>query len=212
VQADAVHTALAGTPDADLPVLSIAAPFNRGAAIPAGQVTLRDVAGLYIYDYTLLGVKVTGAQVKDYLEFSARYYRQVSGTGPFAPEQLTNAVTTTAPNGTPDYNYDIVAGLGRRLTYDIDVAQAPGGRITALQLDGAPIDPTQVFVMAINNYRQSGGGNFPHVKTAEVVYNRQVEIRQLLIDWVTAQGTIDPATFATVDWRLVSNGQPVTVS
>ncbi len=212
VQADAVHTALAGTPDADLPVLSIAAPFNRGAAIPAGQVTLRDVAGLYIYDNTLLGVKVTGAQVKDYLEFSARYYRQVSGTGPFAPEQLTNAVTTTAPNGTPDYNYDIVAGLGRRLTYDIDVARPPGGRITGLQLDGTPIDPTQVFVMAINNYRQSGGGNFPHVKTAEVVYNRQVEIRQLLIDWVTAQGTIDPATFATVDWRLVSNGQPVTVS
>ena len=43
------------------------------------------------------------------------------------------------------------------------------------------------------------------------VYNAQVEIRQLIIDWVTAQGTIDPATFASVDWRLVSNGQPVVV-
>ena len=65
--------------------------------------------------------------------------------------------------------------------------------------------------MAVNNYRQSGGGGFPAVATAPVVYNRQNEIRQLLIDWVTAHKAIDPAEFASVDWRLVSNGQPITV-
>ena len=42
-------------------MLSIAAPFNRDAAIPAGDVTVRDVAGLYIYDNTLLGITLTGA-------------------------------------------------------------------------------------------------------------------------------------------------------
>jgi 2',3'-cyclic-nucleotide 2'-phosphodiesterase/3'-nucleotidase len=212
VQADTVRAALAGTPDAALPVLSIAAPFNRGAAIPQGQVTVRDVAGLYIYDNTLLAVKVTGAQVKDYLEYSANYFRQVSTAGPFTADQVTNAVTANAPKGTPDYNYDIVGGLTGRLTYDIDIAQAPGSRIKNLAYGGAPIVATQEFAMAINNYRQSGGGNFPHVKTAPVLYNRTVEIRQLIIDWVTARTTIDPATFASVDWRLVANGQPVTIS
>ena len=44
-----------------------------------------------------------------------------------------------------------------------------------------------------------------------MLYNAQVEIRQLIIDWVTAQGTIDPTTFTTYDWRLVSGGQPVVV-
>ena len=68
------------------------------------------------------------------------------------------------------------------------------------------------FVLAVNNYRQSGGGGFPHVATAPVVYNRQVEIRQLLIDWVTAHGTIDPAQFASSDWKLTSNGTPITVT
>jgi len=63
--------------------------------------------------------------------------------------------------------------------------------------------------VAINNYRQSGGGNFPAVTTAPVVYNRQVEIRQLAIDWVTATKTIDPALFFKTDWQLVANGQPV---
>lgn len=102
VQADAVRQALAGTADAALPVLAIAAPFNRNAVIPQGQISVRDVAGMYIYDNTLLAVKLTGAQVKDYLEYSARYFQKVSGTGPFAPSQVTNAkYDITAPNGTP---------------------------------------------------------------------------------------------------------------
>lgn len=211
VQAQAVKAGLSGA-DAALPMLSIAAPFNRGAAIPQGQVSVRDVAGLYIYDNTLLGIKVTGKMVRDYLEYSARYFKQVSGTGPFAMDDVTNAATPMAPNGTPDYNYDIVGGLDAALTYDIDIAQAPGSRIRNLQYAGAPVDDAQEFAMAINNYRQSGGGDFPGVTTAPVVYTRQVEIRQLIIDWATANKTIDASRFATVDWKLVSNGQPVTVN
>jgi 2',3'-cyclic-nucleotide 2'-phosphodiesterase / 3'-nucleotidase len=211
VQADAVKAGLTGA-DAALPVLSIAAPFNRGASFPSGQVTVRDVAGLYIYDNTLLGVKVSGADVKAYLEYSARYFKQVSGTGPFTMAQVTNAVTPTAPNGTPDYNFDSVAGLDAPLTYDIDISQPVDSRIVNLAYDGVLVTDGQMFAMAVNNYRQSGGGGFPAVSTAPVVYNRQNEIRQLLIDWVTAHGTIDPAAFASVDWRLVSGGQPITVS
>ena len=210
VQADAVKQDLSGA-DAALPVLSIAAPFNRQASFPAGDVTLRDVAGLYIYDNTLLGVKVTGKDVKDYLEYSARYFKACTKTTA-TMDELTNAVTPTAPNGTPDYNYDAVAGLDAPLTYDIDLAQPVGSRIVNLAYAGVAVTDAQEFAMAVNNYRQSGGGGFPAVSTAPVIYNRQNEIRQLLIDWVTANGTIDPAQFASVDWKLVSNGTPITVS
>lgn len=211
VQADAVKAGLTGEA-ASLPVLSIAAPFNRAASFPAGEVTVRDVAGLYIYDNTLLGVQVSGADVKAYLEFSARYFKQISGTGPFTMDQVTRAVTPTAPNGTPDYNFDSVAGLDAPLTYDIDISKPVDSRIVDLAYDGTPVTDSQQFVMAVNNYRQSGGGGFPAVSTAPVVYNRQNEIRQLLIDWVTEHGTIDPAAFASVDWRLVSGGSPITVT
>jgi 2',3'-cyclic-nucleotide 2'-phosphodiesterase / 3'-nucleotidase len=211
VQGEAVRAAIAGTPEAALPMLSIAAPFNPQATIPAGQVSVRDVAGLYIFDNTLLGIVFTGAQVKAYLEKSAFYFKQVVGTGPFAPEQLTNAVTPTAPGGTPDYNYDVMGGLDARLAYDIDVAQAPGSRILNLSYAGLAIDPAARFVVAINNYRQSGGGGFPGVTTAPVVHNAQQEIRQLIIDWVTAHGVVDPGAFASTDWQLVSGGTPVTI-
>ena len=118
--------------------------------------------------------------------------RRSRGTGPFPASAVTNAVTPTAPNGTPDYNYDIMGGLDATLTYDIDIAQAGRVRITNLPYAGAAVTPAQTFVVAINNYRQGGGGNFPHVKAAPVVYNRTVEIRQLMIDWVTTNKVIDP--------------------
>lgn len=213
VQAQAVQAELTGT-DADLPVLSIAAPFNREAAIPAGDVSVRDVAGLYIYDNTLLGIRLTGAQVKAYLEKSAEYFKPVTAPGTYAAADLTNAPTATAPNGTPDYNYDVMRGLDAPLTYDIDLGKPVGSRITGLAYDGAPVADTQEFVIAINNYRQSGGGSFPGVTSAPVLVNRQVEIRQLLIDWVTEQQVIDPATFTATnpDWRLTYAGEPLTVA
>ncbi|ACZ90281.1 bifunctional metallophosphatase/5'-nucleotidase [Streptosporangium roseum] len=199
VQTETVRKALEGTADASLPVLSISAPFSRSATFPAGPVSVRDMAGLYIYDNTLMAVKLTGAQLKDYLEYSARYYNQLAPDAPVDLAALTNA------NGTPDYNYDQLSGV----TYDVDVAQPVGRRIAGLSHQGQPVAADQQFVVAINNYRQSGGGGFPHVTTAPVVYNAQVEIRQALIDYATATGVIDPAGFAEAGWKLTRDGKPL---
>ncbi|WP_214411759.1 bifunctional metallophosphatase/5'-nucleotidase [Sphaerisporangium fuscum] len=199
VQTDLVGKAVAGTADASLPVLSIAAPFSRTAVFPSGPVSVRDMAGLYVYDNTLLGVKLTGAQIKGYLEYSAKYFAQVAPGAPIDLATLTNA------QGTPDYNYDQLSGV----SYDIDISQPVGQRIVDLSYQGRPVTADQQFVVAVNNYRQSGGGGFPHVKTAPVVYNAQVEIRQALIEYATVAGTIDPATFAESNWKLVRAGVPV---
>ncbi|MCY9783732.1 5'-nucleotidase C-terminal domain-containing protein [Nocardiopsis sp. EMB25] len=199
VQIETVRAALEGTPEGDLPVISIAAPFSRSAVFPAGDVSIRDMAGLYIYDNTLLASELTGAQVRDYLEHSARYFARVAPDAAVDPEAITNA------GGTPDYNFDQIAGL----EYEIDISRPEGERITSLTLDGREVADDRRFVMAVNNYRQSGGGNFPHIVDAPVVYNRQAEVRQALIDYATASGTIDPAGFHTVNWRLVRESEPV---
>ncbi|WP_458111623.1 5'-nucleotidase C-terminal domain-containing protein [Arthrobacter sp. R1-13] len=211
VQATTIKAELAGGPAAQLPVLSIAAPFSRTVDVKAGPLTIRDVAGLYIFDNTLLSIKVNGALVKDYLEWSARYFKAVS-TASVAPQDLTNAPTSMAPAGTPDYNYDVVYGLDAPLTYDIDVALPVGERIINLSYGGEPIGPGQEFALAINNYRQSGGGNFPGVKEAPLLSNSQQEIRQRIIDYVLARGTLDAAVFSQQNWRLVVNGEPLTVT
>ncbi|MGW7362792.1 bifunctional metallophosphatase/5'-nucleotidase [Streptomyces sp. NPDC054841] len=199
VQAETVKAALAGGQYAALPVLSQASCFSRTAAIPAGQVTIREAAGLYPFENTLEARLMTGAQLKDYLEYSARYYVQTPAGAPVDTAKLTNA------DSIPDYNYDAVSGL----TYEIDIAKPAGSRIVNLSFEGKPLDPAAQFVLAVNNYRASGGGAFPHVAKAQQLWANSDEIRNTIIQWVQAKGTVDPAAFATVGWKLTRDGVPV---
>ncbi|MDX2297662.1 MULTISPECIES: bifunctional metallophosphatase/5'-nucleotidase [Streptomyces] len=199
VQAETVKAALAGGAYAALPVLSQASCFSRTARIPAGRITIKDAAGLYPFENTLEARLMTGAQLKDYLEYSAKYYVQTPAGAPVDTAKLTNA------DNTPDYNYDAVYGLG----YEIDIAKPAGQRITGLTFEGKPLDPAAKFVLAVNNYRASGGGAFPHVAKAEQLWANSDEIRNTIIQWVQAKGTVDPARFASVDWKLTRDGVPV---
>ncbi|AJP01556.1 nucleotidase [Streptomyces cyaneogriseus subsp. noncyanogenus] len=199
VQEDVVRQALAGTPYASLPVLSQASPFSRTSQIPAGEVTIRDLSSLYVYDNTLVAKVMTGAQLRAYLEYSAEYFVRTAAGAPVDVAKLTNA------NGRPDYNYDYVSGL----RYDIDIAQPAGSRIRNLTFGGAPLDDAQEFVLAVNNYRANGGGAFPHVASAKEVWSESTEIRTRIAEWVTAKGVLDPADFASADWRLTREGTPV---
>ncbi|MEU9898002.1 bifunctional metallophosphatase/5'-nucleotidase [Streptomyces phaeochromogenes] len=199
VQEDVVKAALVGTEYASLPVLSQASPFSRTSEIPAGDVTIRDLSSLYVYDNTLVAKLMTGAQVRAYLEFSAQYFVQTAVGAAVDVEKLTNA------GNRPDYNYDYVSGL----TYDIDIAQAAGSRIKNLSYNGAALDDAQQFVFAVNNYRANGGGAFPHVASAKELWAESTEIRTRIAEWVTAKGSLDPKEFASVDWKLTREGTPV---
>ncbi|MFE1107248.1 bifunctional UDP-sugar hydrolase/5'-nucleotidase [Streptomyces rochei] len=199
VQEDVVTRALAGTEFASLPVLAQASPFSRTSQIPAGEVTIRDLSSLYVYDNTLVAKLMTGAQLRAYLEYSAEYYVRTAAGAPVDVEKLTNA------NGRPDYNYDYVSGL----TYEIDIAQAPGSRIKNLAHGGVPLADDARFVLAVNNYRANGGGAFPHVASARELWSESTEIRTRIAEWVTEKGVLDPKDFASVDWRLTRDGTPV---
>ncbi|CAM5348164.1 bifunctional metallophosphatase/5'-nucleotidase [Streptomyces pseudogriseolus] len=199
VQEDVVREALAGTEHAALPVLSQASPFSRTSEIPAGDVTIRDLSSLYVYDNTLVAKLMTGAQVRAYLEYSAEYFNRTAAGAPVDVDTLTNA------NGRPDYNYDYVSGV----RYDIDIAQPAGSRIKNLTFDGAPVDDAQRFVFAVNNYRANGGGAFPHVASAPELWAESTEIRTRIAEWATAKGVLDPKDFASEDWRLTRDGTPV---
>lgn len=199
VQTETVRAGLAGGAYAELPVVSQASCFSRTARMPAGEVTIKDAAGLYPFENTLEARVLTGAQLKEYLEFSARYYVRTVPGAPVDPAALTNA------DGIPDYNYDALSGV----TYEVDVAQPVGSRIVGLAFEGEPVAAEARFVLAVNNYRASGGGAFPHVASAEQVWADPEEIRNTIIEWVREKGTVDPAEFASVGWRLTREGEPV---
>jgi 2',3'-cyclic-nucleotide 2'-phosphodiesterase (5'-nucleotidase family) len=167
--------------------LASTAAFSLDASLSAGPITLARIAALYPYDNTLRAVKISGAQLRDYLEQSARYFRTSSGG------------RVDIDPSVPGFNYDIVAGVD----YTIDLTKPAGERIATLEYNGHPVAATDTFTMALNNYRQSGGGGFAMLRNAPVVYDRQQEIRQLLIDEVRAKGTLRPSDYFHANWRIV---------
>ncbi|MDT5121281.1 MAG: hypothetical protein QOC96_763 [Acidobacteriota bacterium] len=174
--------------DAGQADVSVAAPFNLQAKIPKGTVTVRDIAGLYVYDNTLYVLEVTGQQLKDALEHSAKYFRAyVPGKPP--SDQVDDAI--------PAFNFDIAEGV----TYDLDISKPVGQRIQNLRFHGQPLSPTQKLRLAVNNYRVNGGGGYTMYKQAPIVSQSSEEIRNLIIDWVERHKQIP--TEPTNNWRLL---------
>ena len=174
-------------------------------AFPAGDVTVRDVAGLYIYDNTLLGVKVTGARVKDYLEYSARVLQAGQpAPGPFA-DGPTSPTRSRRRRRTAPRTTTTTSSAGLDAPPDLRHRHRPAGRLAdreprVRRRAGRPARSSSS--MAINNYRQSGGGGFPRGRAPRrSSTTAQVEIRQLLIDWVTRQPHHRPGAV-----RLASTG------
>lgn len=168
--------------------VSMAAVFNPEARIAKGAVTVRDIAGLYVYENTLVVLEVTGQQLKDALEHSAKYFR------PYEPGKTA---ADLVDEKIPAYNFDIAEGV----TYTLNIAKPFGQRIEYLQFQGKPLAPTQKLRLATNNYRVNGGGGYTMYQGAPVVYRSGEEIRELIIDWVERHKTIP--TEPTNNWKIV---------
>ncbi len=168
--------------------VSMAASFNPEARIPKGPVTVREIAGLYVYENTLVVLEVTGQQLKDALEHSAKYFRA------YEPGK---SLADLVDEKIPAYNFDIAEGVN----YEINIAKPIGQRIENLQFHGKPLPPGQKLRLATNNYRVNGGGGYTMYKGAPVVYRSSQEIREMIIDWVEKHKTIP--TEPTNNWKIV---------
>lgn len=173
--------------DAGQADVSLAASFNPNARIAAGDVTVRDIAGLYVYENTLVVIELTGAKLKQALEHAAKYFK-LARPGATADQLIDPAI--------PGYNFDIAAGV----SYTIDLNRGPGDRINDLTFRGKRLDPDRKLRVAINNYRLNGGGGYEMYRNAPVLYRSNVGIRELIIDWVLQHPELPTAP--DENWRI----------
>lgn len=166
--------------------LSAAAAFNTTQDISAGPITRQELSGLYIYENYLYGIQISGAELRQYMEYAAAHYGKA-----------------------PDYNYDMIAGVD----YTIDRSRPEGHRITKLEYQGKAVKDEDSYSMAINDYRMNGGGGYmaamgytdgrkPKVLFDSMkTYGDAGQVRSLMERYVMEKGTITPQV--DHNWHVV---------
>ncbi|EJT0553408.1 2',3'-cyclic-nucleotide 2'-phosphodiesterase [Vibrio vulnificus] len=216
-QKDYVERFIQGDPDlAGLPVLSAAAPFKAGGRkndpanfteVESGQLTFRNAADLYLYPNTLVAMKVTGHEVKEWLECSAGQFKQIDVSST-APQSLIDW------DGFRTYNFDVIDGVNYQIDvtkpakYDGDckVINADSERVIGLTYQGKPIDVKQTFIIATNNYR-AYSNKFPGTGSEFVAFDSPDENRTVVANYISRvsqeKGEVTPSadnnwTFAPI--------------
>lgn len=199
---------------AGLPILSAGAPFKAGGRkndpsgyteVNKGELTFRNAADLYLYPNTLVVVKVTGDELKEWLECSAGMFKQIDPAGD-KPQSLLDW------DGFRTYNFDVIDGvnyeydLTKPARYDGEckLINPDSHRVVNLTYQGKPVDPQAEFLIATNNYR-AYGNKFPGTGDAHIVYAAPDENRQILADYIKATSEKDGAVNPSADknWRFV---------
>lgn len=193
-----IHTLSIGCSPAQI---SFAAPLTFNGFVKEGTLVYNDLFTIYPYENQLFVVKMTGKEIKDYLEFS---YDSWINTIDSADDHVLKIVNAADPRTgqsrwsfvNRSYNFDSAAGL----IYKVDVTKPVGQRVLIESLaDGTAFDETAEYNVAMTSYRASGGGGLMTAAgvDTERINDRVVEyypeIRNILYDYLLENKVIDTA-------------------
>lgn len=190
--------------------ISSAAAFRTDINVKMGSLNKADAAKIYKYDNTLYVVEITGTQLKNYMEWSAQYYNT------YKPGDLTVSFNENIRG----YNYDMFSGIN----YDIDISKPvvpidtvasgsphlhflPSRIVNLTKEDGTLVRDTDVFKLAVNNYRYSTtlksmfGDDIKVVYQSDEALGDKGRVRELIIDYIKKNKTI--TNYIQNNWKLV---------
>lgn len=179
--------------------ISMAAPLTSDGVIAAGDMRVADMFTLYKYENFLCTLRLTGKEIKDYLEFSYSLWTDtISNANPHLIKYASHS-PTPADNRlkNPSYNFDSASGI----IYTVDITKPKGQKINIVSLSsGEPFVPDSVYTVAVNSYRAGGGGDhltlgaglsIPELKK-RVITSTDKDLRYYLMKAIERRGRLEP--------------------
>lgn len=167
--------------------LSAASAFDVSAKFGPGDITRRDMALIYPYENMLYTIEITGKQLKEYIEQSSRYYTGIENGEPVTDRSI------------PGYNFDTIAGA----EYEVDLRRPIGSRLTKLKYNGAPVQDSDQFTLAVNSYRAEGGGGYGMLAGTTVKWRSEIPVRTYLERHLEKRGNISASGVFQSNWKFI---------
>lgn len=195
--------------------ISFCAPLSAYAEIKKGDICVSDMFNLYKYENLLYTMKLTGKEIKDFLEMSyALWTNQMQS--PDDHLMLLNE----KDNGfgrfkNPSFNFDSAAGI----IYTVDVTKPQGEKIRIERMaNGEPFDLNKTYRVAVNSYRGNGGGDLltkgagiPKTELAKrIVYSTDKDLRYYLMKRIEEVKVLDPKPLN--QWKFIPEEWTVPAS
>ena len=194
-----IHTLQLGCSPARI---SFAAPLTYNGFVKAGTLVYNDLFTIYPYENQLFVVRMTGEEIRNYLESSYdKWIQTLSKPGGHVLRIQERDDARTQQKGwsfiNRSYNFDSAAGIN----YTVDVTKPFGQRVAISSMaSGQPFDPAGEYFVAMTSYRASGGGDLMREGAGidtdcidDRVVSRYPEIRNILYQYLLDMGSIDPA-------------------
>jgi 2',3'-cyclic-nucleotide 2'-phosphodiesterase/3'-nucleotidase len=164
-----------------------AALFRDTSDLPEGDLNYGNIFDIYKYANTLKTVKVTGAELKAYMEWAAECYNT------WVPGDVTISFN---PNKA-SYLHDHFSGVN----YEVNLSKPAGERIENVTLNGEPVTDDQILTLCVNDYRFSG------LKTAGIIsgeaeWESSQSVRDMIKEYMAEHDPLDPTTIVDNNWTI----------
>lgn len=137
------------------------------------RITVRDVLSNFIYPNTLTVLELSGRDIREALEQTARYFElDTSGKVVVNP-----AYMQPKPQ---HYNYDMWAGID----YELNISQPVGSRVVKLEREGKPLEMDGTYSVVMNSYRAAGGGDYAMYPGKKVLHEGATDMAALVEDFI----------------------------
>lgn len=202
---DFIHSLQLQLADAEI---SFCAPLSFRSTIRQGEVYVRDMFNLYRFENMLYTMRLTGREIKNYLEMSyALWTNQMS-----SPEDhimlLDDSREDNQRSGFKNFTFNFDSAAGIR--YTVDVTKPEGEKISIeCMADGSPFDLDREYRVAVNSYRGNGGGDLltkgAGIPAGElksrIIQSTDKDLRFYMMKWIEEQGSVNPQALNL--WKFV---------